>query len=269
MPLRIRNPRKRQALGRGIRKMRSKYSGYKKVSPAVRRYVKKAISSNLENKVYIDYGFNQTLTTLSGTLASNTPGTIYLLPRPGQNVQQPGRIGNEIKIKSAVVKGRVNLLPYAALTNPLSTPVMVKMWVISFKTINSALIANCNTTNFFETGSASAAFQGNIGDLFFTLNKDLITVHKTKTFELGATYASTGGQVGTGGYFDNSKMTMPFYFSYGNKFRGTLKYNDAVTNVCENRNCWLITQVVYADGTSAAVNPAEIHYNNRIEYEDA
>ena len=241
-----------------------------KPSKPLKNYIKKIVHGNMENKVWIDYGVNQTLTTLSGSPASNTAATLYLLPKPSVNVGHSGRIGNEIRIRRAYIYGRVNLLPYNLTNNPLSTPILVKMWLVSFKTINTALINSCTSTaNYFETGTGSVSFQGNVLDTVLSPNKDVLTVHKTKSFELGATYASSGGAVGTAGYFDNSKMTMPFYFSFGNKFRAALKYNDNATNVAENRNCWLITQVVNADGSSTAVTAAEMHYNLRVEYEDA
>lgn len=249
------------------RKMR-KSTKKPRVSTAVKQYVSKAIHSNAENKVYISYTSNQALNVLGVAASVYGNNAVYLLPQLSQGAGQGVKTGNEIKIRKAVVRGFVNLLPYNATSNPLSTPVHVKMWLVSFKTINSGLSTAINYANFFETGNLSASFQGNLLDMCFSQNKDLITVYKTKRFELGATYASTGGQVGTGGYFDNSRMSIPFYFDYSKHFRGTLKYNDTATNVPENRNCWLITQVVMADGSTSTLQPAEYHWNIRVEYED-
>jgi len=238
-----------------------------KVSPSIRTYVKNAISKNLENKVYVNYGSNLAITTAGS--GSNPTFVPNLLPPLVQGGSQQNRIGNEVKIKYAYVRGYVNLLPYSVTNNPLSTPIMVKMWLCASKTINTNAISSTDiTTTFFETGSGSAGFQGNMLDLCLSNNKDSWTIYATKKFELGATYASSGGQVGTGGYFDNSKMTIPFYFSYGRHFKSSLKYTDQATNIPTNRNLFLVIQAVNADGSSTAVSPAEYHFQTRITFED-
>lgn len=239
----------------------------KVVSKNIKTYVKRAISRNMENKVWESYGNNIPIVTTVGS----TPTFLgNLLPQPSQSVTQSGRIGNEIKIRKGYVRGYVNLLPYNATSNPLSTPVMVKMWLVSCKYLNTATLSSTNiSTDFFEIGSSTAGLQGNLIDTVLSVNKDNWTVHKTKQFELGATYASTSGAVGTGGYFDNSKMIMPFYFSFGNKFRTSLKYNDASSNVPTNRNLFLLFQAVYANGSTTGLQICQYTYNTRVEYEDA
>lgn len=255
---------------RSNRTMRKRRTTRKKlaISPSVKKYVQRAIHNNIENKIFTIYGANQTLTTLSGSLASSN-GCMYLLPVISQGVGHAGRIANDVKIRSAVVRGHVNLLPYDLATNPKTAPVMVKMWLVSFKKTNTNAIADCNTGAFFEAGSGSASFQGNMLDMVLSNNKDVVTVYKTKKFKLGASFATSTGPISLGAYFDNSPMSVPFYFNYAKYFKGTLKYNDTVGNIPENRNCWLLTQTVYADGTSTAINCAEMHYNVRVEYEDA
>lgn len=265
MPRRLRIVGKPITIGKGVRKGRSKYSGYRKVPKNIRSYVKRAIHNNLENKVYISYGNNLAVNTITGS----TPNAIYCLPNIGQGTGQGLRIGNEIKIRSAVIKGHVNLLPYNATTNPLTTPVMVKMWLCSAKNLNTPNALSLPITNFFEGGSSSIGFQANMLDMDLTVNKDYWTVYRTKKFELGATYASTGGQVGTGGYFDNSKMLIPFSFRFSKYYKSVLKFNDQDTNYPTNRNLWLITQAVYADGSSTSITPCELNYALRIEFEDA
>lgn len=252
------------------KKMKSKVSrkkSVKKVSPSLKSYIKKQIHNNMENKVILGYAVNQTITTAS---ASN-PFTIQnLLPTIAQGTGHSSRIGNEITIRSAYVSGYVNLLPYNAVTNPLSTPVMVKMWLCSSKTVNTNLISSTDiSTSFFEINNGSVGFQGNMLDMILTPNRDSWTIYATKKFELGATYASTNGGVGTGGYFDNSKMSIPFYFNYGKYFKRALKYNDTLTNIPTNRNLFLVIQAVYADGSATAVSIAECHYQFRINFEDS
>lgn len=236
------------------------------VGLAVKKYVNNALARNIENKVLSEYGANQVITT-----ASAAPfNSVYVLPRPGLGTSKNQRIGNEIKIKKSYIRGFVNLLPYNAVTNPLSTPIYIKMWLCSYKTINTALASSTNVgTSFFEAGSSSVGPQGNMLDITLSPNEECWTVYKTKVMKLGAANATAAGQVGTGGYYDNSPMSASFYFNIGKYFKTKLRFNDATTNVPENKNCFLFIQAVNADGSISAINVAEYHYTFRHEYEDA
>ena len=255
-PSRFKRSRRPTAGRRSTRKNRTK-----KVSKALKSYIKKAIHRNEENKVFIGYAANQSITTAS---ASN-PTFLNLVPLPTQGTAQNQRIGNSIKCVKGFVRGHVNLLPYNSITNPSWAPVMIKMWLCSNKTINTTAISGTNCSNdFFELGSSSVGFQGNMLDMEFTNNKDNWTIYKTKTFELGCTAAGTNTPV----YSDNSKMTCPFYFSFGRHLRKVIKFNDTQL-APTNANLFLIFQAVYPDGSSLAITAAEYHYTSRVEYEDA
>ncbi|AUM61729.1 capsid [uncultured virus] len=240
---------------------------YKKRSLTTR--IKRVISSQVERKSYVIYGTNQSIATTSG---GATPSNINLMPQLSQGTQQEQRVGQQVKITHAMVRGFVNLLPYNATTNPLSTPIWLKMWVVSSKLINTAGFSNVPQTSFFEVGTDTVGLQGNMLDMTFPVNKDAFTVYASKKINLGATYASATGPVGTGGYFDNSKMSVPFYFSFGRHFKQQLKYNDDSSslngNYPYNRNCYLVFQAVYADGSSVVGPIAEYHYTIKIDFTD-
>lgn len=255
--------RSRRPANRKTRKSRST----KKVSKAVKSYVKKALHRNEENKVFINYAANQSITTAG---AGSNPYAINLVPLPTQGSAQNQRIGNTIKCVKGFIRGHVNLLPYNSLTNPLVAPCYVKMWLCCNKTINTTAISGTNCSNdFFELGASTTGFQGNMLDMEFTNNKDNWTIYKTKTLELGLTANSAGvSALNANIGLDNSRLTRPFYFSFGRHMRKQIKFNDtqlAPTNI----NMFLVFQVVYADGSSTAITPAEVHYTSRVEYEDA
>lgn len=253
----------RKPTKRVYRRRARKSTAKPKVSTAVKKYVKNSIHRLAENKVLISSNVNQSLTTAS---ASN-PASINLCPTVAQGTSHVGRIGNEIKLVKGFIRGFVNLLPYNATTNPLSTPVMVKLWVCSNKKIQSTTFSSIGSGDFFEDNASTANFAGNLKDMMLSVNKENWHVYATKTFELGATYASSTGPTGTSGYFDNSKMIIPFYFNFGKHLKTTLKYNDTDTNPT-NRNMFLLLQAVYADGSTSSVTPAEYHYHIRWEFED-
>ena len=259
MPTRFKKSRRR-ALRKRVRKV-----GKPKVSKVVKQYVRRAIHGSQENKLWVNYAANQTITTAN----SGTPTNISLVPTPSQGSAQYQRIGNVIRVVKGFIRGHVNLLPYNATTNPYVGPVIIKMWLCSNKTYNTTtLSATSCSLDFFEAVSSNAGFQGNMLDIELTNNKDNWVVYKTKTFELGTTAVAGFASANSSAWNDNSRFTMPFYFSFGRHMRRKIKYNDG-TNVPSNINMFLIIQAVYADGSSSAVNSAEYHYTSRVEFEDA
>ena len=194
-----------------------------KVSDSVRKYVKTAIHRSIENKVATSVGVNQSIITAN---PSFSPYFLDLLPRPSQATGHAGRIGNEIRLVNAYIRGRINIIPYNAVTNPIPTPLLVKMWLCSNKVSNNPQMNVLSTfSTFFDTGNVNSIFQGNALDMILSPNKDAWTVHKTKSIKLGAAYASSTGPVNTAGYFDNSAMSVPFSFPIS-QYVKTLKYDD-------------------------------------------
>lgn len=229
--------------------------------------VLKVLHRTAENKSYNNYASNQTIITA----VNNIPANINLCPPITQGTGQNNRIGNKVNIVKAFINGYVNLLPYNATNNPTVGPLYVKMWLFSVKDMkNSTTLSSTQIgTNFFEVGSSSAGFQGNVLDMCFQPNSQLVTVYSTKTVLLssgatqGATYYnSAGASCGAEGRF-----SAPFYFDY-TKHMKSLKYDDTTPIQPTNRNMWLAFQAVYADGTSSAVQAAEFHYNQKVIFED-
>lgn len=237
------------------------------VSASIKSYVKKAIHGNISNRRWVDYSASTNITTAG---AGATPQSISLLPyNLVRDANDNGRTGNTIKIVKAYTKGTINLLPYNLTTNPKVAPVMVKMWVLSCKDRHIYPLSGTNISlNFFDTGSVSSGFQGNLLDMNLPNSKETYTIHYTKSFKLGlgsgtTAFPSTSVQVN-----DNSSYCKSFYFNYGRKFKAPIKYLDS-TGYPSNRNCFLAVQCVYADGTSTAVTVANWSWTTVVEYEMA
>ena len=223
--------RSRRAAKRPSKRVPRKRSGGRK---AIVKIVKSVLSRQAENKIWADYGVNQSIVCT----ASSTPTFENLLPLLSQGTSTTGRIGNEVRIKTGYIRGHVNLLPYNISSNNLPIPCYVKMWVCSSRTINTQnLAATSISTDFFESGGSNTGFQGNMLDIDFSPNKDVWIIHYTKTVKLGAAYTGNGAVVATGGYFDNSPMSASFQFNYGKKMTAALKYNDS-TNSASNKTCF-------------------------------
>ncbi len=234
---------------------------------AITQIVKSVLSRQAENKTWFDYGANQSISSTTGGL---TPTFKNLLPQLSQGSSHSNRIGNEVRVKSAYIRGHVNILPYDATLNPQQCPppLYVKMWICSAKAINTNNLALTTIgTNFFDVVSGSVSFQSNMLDIDFTTNKDAWIVHATKTVKIGAgSYVSTG-PISQYAYLDNSPMSVPFAFSYGKNLK-TLKYDDSGP-IPTNRNMFIVFQAVPANGaTAGGYIPAEFHYTTRVEYED-
>jgi len=231
---------------------------------AITKIVKSVLSRQAENKAWFDYGANQSIICT----AVSTPTNKNLLPQLAQGVSKSQRVGNEIRVKSGYVKGHVNILPFDSITNNLPVPCYVKIWILSQKIVNTNSLASTTiASNLFDTVSSAVGMQGNMLDIDFTLNKDSWISHGSKTLKLGSGYPSATGPVGTAGYYDNSPMSLPFYFNFG-KYIKSLKFDDTTT-VPTNRNMWIAFQVVPANGATATGQiMAEFHYSTRVEYED-
>lgn len=254
--------RKRKAPGKKGAKRSNRRRAPKRKSLV--QTIKSVISRQAERKSWFDYASNIQIVGASNSL----PVFRYLLPTVAQGTGFSGRIGSKISVKRAVIHGHVNILPYNASTNPNPIPIYVKMWLVSCKTINTNTLSSTPITSvFFDVVNTTVSFQGNMLDMEFTIDKQTWTLYAQKTIKLGAGYASSTGPTGTGGYYDNSPMSVPWSFNY-TKHLKMLDFNES-TNTPTNKNLFLIFQAVNADGTnSSGYSSAEFHYNTRIDYED-
>lgn len=241
---------------------------YKKPSFAVR--VKRVMHRLAENKIQsIPFANN----SLINAGSSVNPYYISLMPTPVQGTSVQERIGNNIEVVKSTIRGFVNLLPYNASTNDLSSPIKVKMWLCSRKRTNRAITSAPIATdwqNFFQSGSTSLGFQSSILDMLLYNNKDWWNIYSTRTFELSPNLL---GQTFTTTTFTQSptgRMSMPFSFDL-TKYLGKLKYNDTGTYPT-NKELYLVFQTVRADGTvQTTPTPvyAEVHAVVEHQFEDA
>lgn len=244
-------------------KRRARTSG--KPSKALVRTINKVLSRKLENKAWFDYAANQTITSVS----AGVPIYRNLVPTLSQGTGHSARVGNEINVKSGVIRGHVNVLPYNVTSNNLPAPFYVKMWLVSAKQINTTSLSSTSIAlDFFDVVNSSVGLQANMLDLDLTINKDAWTCYGQKIIKIGGGYNSSTGPYNPGNYFDNSPMSAPFSFNFGKHLK-KIKYSDSVIYP-ENRNMFIIFQCVSANGADTTSQiPAEFHYTTRVEYEDA
>lgn len=231
--------------------------------------VKRVIHRMAENKNVISSAANQTIQPCDGVTA--VPYKLNLLPPIAQGTSQAQRIGDSVRIVGNTINAYINLLPWNATTNPYSCPIIVKMWVVSWKYANVGYTEPALTdfNNFFELGSNSTNFIGNPLDMLRAVNKDVFTVHTTKQFELSC--APGWNASITNAIYPNLSgvMSKKVTFNVG-KYVKSLKFNDAATDYATNHNLYLITQTVKADGTAVAASDryCEFHFVQKMTYED-
>lgn len=238
----------------------------KKVSAAVKTYVKRTISAKLENKQHISYASSLNVTTVNGVTGS-AGNFLSLIPPLTQGVNEAHRIGNEVSPKSGVIRGTISLKP--SVTGSLTQPVYLKMWLVSYKmkSYPNALLANC--LDFFNYGgSTSSSFQGTLLDLHADVNQEVWKVHATKTVLMGT--PSFVFSSSTAGYTANANPCFNFSFNWGKYIKKKLLFDDSLNgNTCTNSQIYLISQPVSADGLSSNITPCAITYVSKFIYEDA
>lgn len=237
----------------------------KVVSLQTKAYVKNMISRNLEKKELTTTAVNVAIQSAAG---ATVPTYFNMFPNIAQGDTQGTRDGNEIIVKKAVIRGRVNMLPQNSITNSNVSPSLVKLWLCrrNRRNFDGGVPVIGDFNQFFNAGSSANGFQGNPLDMFAPVNKDYWSVLSTRSFQLGGSQAIfTSSNIASGA----TQVSIPFTF-YFDKYLGKLMYNDATTNNPTNKELYLVFQAVYADGTSSALQSMiETHYVINYEYTDA
>lgn len=241
------------------------------VSSTVKSYVKKMIHKQIENK---QTGFSETNVNLNYAGSITSPTYLNLIPNISQGLSEGNRIGDEITVVKATVRGFVNLLPYNSTTNAQIAPVKVKMWLCRRKNgtnnLGGVLVPPVSATwgNFFQVANVSSGFTGGMLDMLKYPNNEAFTIFATKTIELANNAPNLGLGNTAGIYPTSGKVSAPFSFSFA-KHLGKLKFNDSV-NVPTNKEIFLVFQTVYADGSIPLVGTfCEVHSVCEMEFEDA
>lgn len=253
----------------------SKKTAVKRVSFAVKKYVKSQIHRNVENKVYIQ---GSSLNADINRCTSGLPTYFNLLPQLTQDASQSGRIGNEVRILRGALNIMFQLHPYSA-SFATAAPCYLKYWICKMAKQNPAAApTNALPSNacddFFEAGTTSGGFLGDERDLVRTINKDTWTVYKTGTLRLGEQAGTTANIGGFTVNQSDSGMRVAYNLHIPLTKRmlpAKVKYNDNDSYV-RNSNLWMIIQAINPNtqtGLGYSLIPAEMTYQLRIEYEDA
>lgn len=250
----------------GFRKR--KFSRKTGVSQKIKKYVKKTIHSQIENKTYHANTPYIDISTPSGA----TVTSLNVMPSISQGATKATRTGNQIKLVKHTVRGQVYLKPYDATNNPRPGSTVCKIWLMSMKKSHSSTLTL--GSDFFDNGASNEGFGGNINDCLMPVNKDSYKIHATRSFELG-TGSNLGSANGaTSGYFDQKNSIMNFQFNLAKYSKKNIKFDDTGSTPT-NENMFLIFACYFGNGdtpTTAPVGNTKLAKYNvlvRAEYEDA
>lgn len=257
----------------------------KGVTKAVKRFVKTSFHRMIENK-RMTTEFTKNLFNISAGVPGFQPnciiplcpnaatGGIYTIP---QGVGQQQRIGNQVSVKKAYLRGILVPSVYNAVSNPTPAPLNVKMWIISFKrNVLQQTQADCYQTvanTFFANGNTSIGLLGTLYDLVTPHNKDVVNVHYQRTFKLGyASYAGmTGGSSVTDPKTDNDyKLNHKFTLDITKYLPKRMYFNDT-DNGTTSKQVYAVFEAVYYNGTNmtGATSPCGFIGGIDLHYQDS
>lgn len=245
----------------------------KSVSLAVKKYVKRSIHANVENKRALSEGSFSVGSIASSTTLNARP----LTPASGfinivQGIGQGDRIGNKCKTLKAMFRYTLNALPYDLTNNPLPTPSEVMIIFGYVKQTPTIVPTATNINNLFQNGNTSSAPQGDIGDLIQPINNDYWVIKKIVKHKIGtAAVEGTGSQANKQFFANNDyKFNVVRSLNITSMYPKSLVWNDVGTFI-QNAGLFVMIQAVRADGTVSPATQTSVFFNYALDltYEDA
>lgn len=243
-----------------------------KVSKATKRYVKKILHREVENKNFISFGSGQLAKVQVNSAPTLGDGFISLIPPVGLGNSSSSRIGNKIKVLSSTLKMIFTMAPYNAVSNPYVPGIWVKIWIFRFKNANDRVPTTGEWQSFFKGNGSNIPFQGSQLDLTFPVETDIFDIKYSRTIWITSSSNSANTVPNATSYgFSTGKNSVMVSFNL-TKHLGTLTYNDTVTSSVQGKNLYMVCQPIYSQQNVSTANnftPALFTYTQNTIYEDA
>lgn len=244
------------------------------VSAPVKKYIKRAIHANVENKrafsnqSYAVGNINNSSTLYVRPLTPNSGGLLTI----DQGTGQGNRIGNKCKTLKAMLRYTLFSLPYDAVSNPLPVPSEV-MIVMGFVKSAPASTPNAGQVALlFQGGSSALAPQGDLGDLILPYNSDVWTIKKVIRHKIGSSSVEGTGSQPSRQFFANNdfKYNAVRALDITSIYPKNLVFSDTVQQI-QNAGLYIMIQAVNANGTisNAATTSVFFDYCIDLTFEDA
>lgn len=257
--------RKRRVYKKRVKKPR--------VSAVVKKYVKRTIHSQIEDKVInIERvtPFGSVLTNSDLNMFPMCPYTsLFSLPIGTTNGT---RLANQVKTRRVMLSYVLRPTAYSSTSNNNPQPFHVQMFLGRYKQSSGILPTGLELTVLFDNGSSSFGPISDLGDLCADINKDAWDIKKKWTHKVGTAQFTGPGNLQNYGFFANNdfqlnvvrKMDITKYCPK------TIKFNDAAGST-QGPNLFLFYQAIPTTGGIFPANekPANIDYWISYIYEDA
>jgi len=243
------------------------------VSVAVKKYVKRTVAANTENKcvqINAGAGFGNVLESPDLNAHPMLPITgIWTIP---QGIGQGGRIGNEIKIKKVMLNYIIYPRGYDVISNVAPQPCEIDLYLGYVRGTPNVLPTSTDVSILYQNGSSFAAPQGGLRDLVSIVNKDYWVIKKRWTHKVG--FSSNNGTGNLAGFqsFNNNdfKLNVMRKLDITKFVPKTVRFNDS-QNTSLSKNLFFMYQAVSSSGSVAGATqiPMNIEYWIDFQFEDA
>lgn len=250
-------------------------------SLAIKRFVEKAIHRQIENKG-VSQSAAKTMANISNVANFQSGNMWQLTPSSASNsfytiTQGTGagqRIGNQVKLRSAIFKFVLYPQVYNAVSNPVPKPLDIIMYILSGK--RSVLANTCSdlttifTSNCYKLGSSSTSMLGNLYDVVSYINSDVLQLHYKRVFKLGPSNAQLQAGAVAGHSNNDYKYNIVRSLNITKYLPKTLTFDDANNN-STSKQVFAVFCPVNADGTGIASSgfPCSMYAAIDVTYEDA
>lgn len=274
-------PYKKSFRGKRARRVVRKRRTAKKPSVAIKRYVNRAIHRQIENKG-VAQSVAKTMSNISNLANFQSGNMLQLTPSVATNYlytisQGTGagaRTGNQVKLRSAILRFALYPQAYNAVSNPTPKPQDVIMYILSGKrsvVCNTvADLATILNTNCYKLGSSSSAMLGNLYDVVSAINNDVLTCHLKRVFKLSASNAQL--QSGATAAFSNNDYKINHIKTINvTKFLPKTFIFDDANNNSVSKQVFAVFCPVNSDGTGTISScfPCSIFAGIDVTFEDA
>jgi len=239
----------------------------------VKKYVKAAISRNIEDKsVQINGGVS------FGNVNESPDFNAYpMCPLAGywtiaQGVGAGNRIANSLRVKSAHLNYILRPNPYSATTNPTCVPCEVQLMLGHVKQKPSDIPLPADISQIFQSGNSTYLPLGNLRDMIAIVNKDYWVIKKRWTEKVGFAINDGTGANATEQFIANNdfKLNVKKRINITKMMPSHFTFNDT-NQTTTSKNLFFMFQAVGANGGTFGVTalPVNIEYWLDLVYEDA
>lgn len=260
------NGRRRNYRKKPIKKTYKKRTA---VSASVKRYVKRTIHSQIENKCEV-FENSQAVTSYAVNPSLAVQSLI-----PYQNIShgtfQGSKIGNEIRTRKLMLRFVLLPMPYDVTNNPTPKPQNVILFIGKVKNAKPQFPVAADFAKLYQTGDTSAPPVSNLYDCISPLNTDYFTIYKKMMFKVGTNFYSGTGSDANRQFLTNNdyKLNVIKSINITKYCPKLLKFNDGTLQPT-NDGLFLWSMSINADGTQSIANvTTRLQTTVEYTYEDA